>query len=328
MTIRHSSENEHDYQPIDGLDDLVIDGLRDDVTVLPTRAMHEEVERETYQDVEVELDPKSKTYWCYMKPQGRPCYTPGLLADMAAVQVSIPRLFQRYSRSGAVPMRYLVVASRLPGIYNLGGDLGLFAERIQNGDRDGLSTYARRCIDVVYKNSISYDLPIVTIALVQGDALGGGFEAALSCDVIVAERSAKFGLPEVLFNMFPGMGAYSFLARRLDAVRAEKIIMSGRIYSAEDLYEMGIVDVLAEDGQGKKAVESYIQRNTKRHNSHSAIFNVRRRVQPIPYEELCDIIDIWVDAALRLTKADLRKMLRLTAAQDRRRTESLAAKAI
>ncbi len=325
MTMRDSSDNEDDSQLIDV---LVVDGLRDDVTVLPTLAMHEEVAREKYQEIEVELDPKSKTYWCYMKPEGRPSYTPGLLADLSSMQVSIPRLYNRHARRGETPMRYFVVGSKFPGIFNLGGDLELFAHKIRQGDRDSLATYARHCIDVVYRNSINYGLPIVTIALVQGDALGGGFEAALSCDVIVAERGAKFGLPEVLFNMFPGMGAYSFLARRLDAVQAEKIIMSGRIFSAEDLYDMGIVDVLAENGQGKAAVQSHIQRNAKRHNSHSAIYNVRRRVQPITHEELRDITDIWVEAALRLNDADLRKMQRLTAAQDRRRLESLAAEAI
>ena len=49
----------------------------------------------------------------------------------------------------------------------------------------------------------------------QGECLGGGFEAALSSDVIVAEKSARFGFPEILFNLFPGMGAYSFLERKI-----------------------------------------------------------------------------------------------------------------
>ena len=70
-------------------------------------------------------------------------------------------------------------------------------------------------------------MPLTTITLVQGDALGGGFEAAISSNVVIAEKSAKFGLPEVLFNLIPGMGAYSFLVRRTSPDLAEKIIMSG-----------------------------------------------------------------------------------------------------
>lgn len=291
-----------------------------DVTALRRTAMHEDVAAERYSEIEVSLEPRNKTYWCYMKPQGRPSYTAGLLGDLARMQASIPRLFARHADAAEPPMRYFVVGSRLPGIFNLGGDLGLFAEHIRRGNRSALAAYAHACIDVVYNNAINYDLPIVTIALVQGDALGGGFEAALSCDVIVAERGAKFGLPEVLFNMFPGMGAYSFLARRLDSVRAERMIMSGRLYTAEELYDLGLVDVLAEDGLGREAVLDYIHRNTRRHNAHRAIYQARRRVHPLAYDELRDITDVWVDAALRLTESDLRKMQRLTQAQDRRRS--------
>ncbi len=57
-----------------------------------------------------------------------------------------------------------------------------------------------------YRNRSLPGLPFVTVALVEGDALGGGFEAALSCDVIVATPQAKFGFPEVLFHLFPAWG--------------------------------------------------------------------------------------------------------------------------
>src|SRR3712207_4090014 len=102
------------------------------------------------------------------------------------------------------------------------------------------------------------DLPVITVALVQGDALGGGFECALAHDLIVAERSAKFGLPEVLFNLFPGMGAYSFLSRRIGRQAAERMILSGRVHTAEELHEMGLVDVLAPDGEGEEAVLDFV----------------------------------------------------------------------
>ncbi|MEI2386573.1 crotonase/enoyl-CoA hydratase family protein [Breoghania sp. JC706] len=292
---------------------------RPEVAAFPRSAMQEDVSAERYDEIDVRLDPRTKTYWCMMKPEGRPSFTPGLLSDLSRMQASIPALYARHARTGEQPLHYFVVGSELAGIFNLGGDLGLFADHIRHGDRTALTTYARACIDVVHNNAVNYGLPIVTIALVQGDALGGGFEAALSCDVIIAERCAKFGLPEVLFNMFPGMGAYSFLARRLGSIQAERMILSGKLYTAEELHEIGIVDVLVDDGKGRRAVEDYIHRNAKRHNSHSAIYKTRRRVNPVPYQELSDIIDIWVDTALQLTEADLRKMMRLTMAQDRRR---------
>ena len=163
---------------------------------------------------------------------------------------------------------------------------------------------------------IAFDQPVITIALVQGDALGGGFEAALSCDMVVAERGSKFGLPEILFNLFPGMGAYSMLARRIGAAQAERMISSGKLYAAEELQALGLVHALAEPGDGVAETHRLIQRNQRRHNGLSALFRAGRRAAPLLYEELRDITEIWVDAALQLDEHDLRKMERLTAAQD------------
>jgi DSF synthase len=280
---------------------------------------HIEVASHRYDTLAVEVDPEARTYWCTMLPQGRGSFSPQMLADMRDVQRTIKRMFTERAHEPQRPFDYFVVNSRVPGTFNLGGDLELFADKIRAGDREALRDYAYTCIKVVHTSHISFDVPVVTLALVQGDALGGGFECALSMDMIVAERSAKLGLPEIMFNLFPGMGAYSFLSRRLDAARAEKMILSGRIYSAEELHEMGIVDILAEDGQGEEAVREYIDRHAYRHNAYRAVFQARKRVNPVTFDELRDITDVWVEAAMGLSESDLRRMARLTAAQDRRR---------
>jgi DSF synthase len=267
-----------------------------------------------YETIEVSYDPAMATYWCHMRPPIKPIVTNALLRDLRHMQDAL----ETSDGSTQSPLSYFVFASKTPGVFSLGGDLSYFAECMNSGDRESLHRYARTCIDIVYRNINAFNLPLITMALVQGDALGGGFETALSFDLVVAERSAKMGLPEILFNLFPGMGAYSFLSRRMDATRAEKMIMSGQIFSAEQLHEMGLVDVLAEDGQGEAAVYEYIQKNAHRRNAQMAIYKTRRRVNPISYEELRDVVDIWVDAVFRLTPVDLSKMARLTAAQDRR----------
>ena len=279
-----------------------------------------EVDGEHFDEIDVEYDPRHRAYWFFMRPREAPSYTLSLLRDVKQMQHSVKRLYARHLREGEQPIRYLVGASRLTGIFNLGGDLRYFAERIRAEDRASLQNYAYACIDVLHNSATSLDLPIVTVALVQGEAFGGGFESALSCDLIVAEKSVKFGLPEILINLLPGMGAYSFLSRRLDMVRAEKMIMSGRIYSAGELHEMGLVDVLADDGHGEDAVRDMLARHGRRYNAYRTLYQMRRRVRPIPYEELKNITDLWVDAALGVTEPDLRRMERLAMAQNRRRT--------
>jgi DSF synthase len=284
-------------------------------------------EAQAFDELEVQLDSRSKTYWCYMRPRERPSFTMGLLRDLASAQQSIRTLFDRQSDPDDPPLRYYVLASRLPGIFNLGGNLSLFADRIRRRDRPSLEAYARACIEVLYTNAVSFHRPVVTIALVQGDALGGGFEAALSCNVVIAERGAKFGLPEILFNLFPGMGAYSFLARRLGAVRAEEFILSGRTYCAEEMHALGLVHVLAEPGAGEDAARSYIAQNGRRHSAHCAVYQAARAVNPLGFDELMQIAELWVETTLKLSETDLRMMERLVARQDRRRAgpELLAA---
>ena len=271
----------------------------------------------SFGNLDIEIETAIRTFWCYFRPRERPSFTPSLLTDLAEMQRSLKGLFIGRDADDP-PIRYFVVGSRSSGIFNLGGDLPLFAALIRNRDSKRLHDYARSCIDVIYDNAVAYSLPIVTIAMVQGDALGGGFEAALSCNIIVAERSARFGLPEVLFNLFPGMGAYSFLSRRLGPRAAEKMIVGGRVYEAVELHAMGLVDILAEDGEAPAAVRSYIVRHGRRHNAEQSVYRVGRRVNPIEYRELSDIIAMWVEAALRLTEHDLRKMERIMTAQNRR----------
>ncbi|GAA5266524.1 DSF synthase [Acidiphilium sp. MT5] len=277
-----------------------------------------DLEERRFDNLEIEIDSASETCWCFMRPNGIPTYTHELMNDVSEMQHAVASAFAMSPTGSPNPFCWFVMASAIPGIYNLGGDLAHFAKRIREGDLVALRRYGHVAVEAIHRNTVAFNVPIITIALVQGDALGGGFEHALSFDVIVAERSAKLGLPEILFNLFPGMGAYSFLSRRMDRARAESMILSGRIYTAEELYELGVIDVLAEDGQGQQTVQNYIARHNRKFNAHRAVYQARRRVNPVTLDELRDVVDIWAEAALNLTEADLRKMDRLRAAQDRR----------
>lgn len=136
--------------------------------------------------------------------------------------------------------------------------------------------------------------------------------------MIVAEESAQMGMPEILFNLFPGMGACSLLARRIGIRAAEDLILSGKVLPASEMHKLGVVDVLATDGQGETAVRNWIGKNAKRRNGMQGVFRARQFVHPITREELDGIVGLWVDAALRLGERDLRMMNRLVRAQMRR----------
>jgi DSF synthase len=262
-------------------------------------------------------DPQQKMISSRWTSQPRPCFNPALLADLRAYTSFVAGTRGSLEINGERhPIEYVVEASDMPGVFNLGGDLELFKRLIAEADRDGLLRYGRACVDVLYPNYRGYDMPCTTVSLVQGECLGGGFEAALSSDVIVAEKGARFGFPETLFNLFPGMGAFSFLEVKVGAKTAEKLIMSGQIYSAEQMHDMGVVDVVAEDGEGDAALADLVRRRGRQFNSYTAMAAVRRTVKPVSFEQLMDVVEIWVDAALRLTPRDLKLMQRLVGRQN------------
>jgi DSF synthase len=268
---------------------------------------------------ETEFDPATATVWGYFNPRGRPCFSLGLLKDIRAHDSALAVNGGKVDIDGDLhTAKYYVCGSRVPGVFNLGGDLSLFLMLIRAKDREALANYARMCIDNMFARIQNYYASnLITISMVQGDALGGGFECALSSDVVIAEEGVHMGLPEILFNMFPGMGAYSLLARRIGMREAEKMILCGRMLCAEELHAAGIVDVLAKRGAAEAATNEWIARNSRRHNGTQAVFRARALVQPIKREELDSIADVWVDAAFRLAEKDLRMMGRIVRSQMR-----------
>jgi DSF synthase len=257
-------------------------------------------------------DAKHKIGWFSMDSSPRPCFTPTLLSNISSYFESVKK---EMIASNNEKYNYLVLDSNVEGVFNLGGDLNLFASKIEQGNRAALLSYAISCIDVLYANMTHLGTELTTVALVKGDALGGGFEAALSSNLLIAERGTKMGLPEVLFNLFPGMGAFSLLTRKIGAAKAEQMILSGNLYTAEELFEQGVVDILAEKGEAEIALYKHIKSQSRIANTVSAMQKVKDRYNAISYQELIDITNIWVDAALKLQKKDLRMINRLVSRQ-------------
>ena len=256
-------------------------------------------------------EPETSSIWCWMQPEPRPCLNAALIEELFQLQQQLSTTYNKQESGVVWPFRHLVLASKIHGIYNLGGDLELFKQCITDGDEKTLRAYAYKTIDLMIRSINNLDLPITTVSLVQGQALGGGFETALSCDAIIAERSSRLGFPEILFNLFPGMGAYNLLARRVGPALAERIILSGETYTAGELYDMGVIDVLAEDGEGILATKDYMNSHNRSHNTIRAMKKIRQIVHPITKQTFYDIVDIWVEAAMDLSEKDLAKLDRL-----------------
>lgn len=291
--------------------------------LLRESALHGAIDRQMFQLDELDClyQADVAVLWTFMRPAGRPSFTPAMLRDFEDWQ----RLIVENFGPGQVPLRYLILGSRAPEVFCFGGDLELFQRLIRERDRDGLARYGYRCIEILHRNMNALDLPMLTIGLVQGAALGGGFEALLSFDYIIAEEDASFGLPEILFGLFPGMGAHSLLSRKLGSAMADRLIVSNRTYTAAEMYEIGLVHQVAPRGEGRAACEDFIRKSERR---HPGLVNARKAMKltnPIGLAELKRIVDLWADAALQLSEGDLKVMNRLVRAQGRIPTRPAAA---
>jgi len=188
--------------------------------------------------------------------------------------------------------------------------------RILDGHAFKVSVYAVTFMAVTYlfiTAAISYlfayfhgvDYFLILWTLLPGILLG--------CALLGMERL----LGRLKEYMFPGMGAYSFLARRIDPIQVERMILSGRIYSAQELHEMCLIDVVTESGNGNIEVENFIRKLEKSKGTRSAIRKMRNLLNPVSFEEMLDIGEIWVESAFSLSERELKTMQRLVRSQDR-----------
>lgn len=257
-----------------------------------------------------------RTVWMMLRAQPRPCFNHVLIEEIMNISWLV--------RQAGFAVDFWVTGSLVPGMYNVGGDLHFFVECIQNGRREALRAYARACVDCVHAASRGFDTGAIALAMVEGSALGGGFEAALAHHFVLAQRDARLGFPEIAFNLFPGMGGYSLVARRSGMKLAEELIYKGESHTAEWYAQQGLVDELFEPGQSYLAVRTFIDTLQPRLNGVRAMLRARQRVMQLPRSELMDITEDWVDAAFCLQPKDVAYMERLVQLQNRHSSTSLS----
>ena len=276
----------------------------------------------SYETLNVEVDAARRVFWCRLNPQGRPCFSPQLLSDVTAMHASIEARFRGAGTSAAhAPFRYFVCGSAIPGIFNLGGDLGLFRTLIAAGDLEGLRRYGH--------DGGGGDPPqpyrARTCRWSRSPWCRATRWAAASNAPSRTMSSSPSGAPSsacrrCCSTCSPAWAPTASCRAASAAPPPSSMILSGRIYSADELHDMGLVHTVVPDGEGEQAVNDYVDANSRWHNAHHATFKAGRRVDPVTLEELRDVVDGWAEAALRLSETDLRRMARLAGAQDRRVT--------
>lgn len=236
-------------------------------------------------------------------------FTPALLGELRSVIDGLRRTDGQWPvGSTTTDIGYLVLKSSDPEYFSVGGDLKHFRTCIAEGNAAALLGYSSQCLDLLADWSNLLKDRMTSIALVQGRALGGGFEMALSADYIIAEEHSSFGFPEIMFGLFPCTGAMGLLARRVGAIRAERMMTENKIYTAQQLLDMGVIDEVCPTGAGERTTEAYIARHTARQKAFLKVQQSRIRMSPFDYVEAEQIVHDWVELAMGLTAEELRTL--------------------
>jgi len=212
---------------------------------------------------------------------------------------------------------YVVVQSADAEYFSMGGDLRFFRDCIQRRDAATLRDYSMRCLDLLLSWNGKLKDTTTSIALVQGRALGGGFEMALSTDYLIAEEHSSFGFPEIMFGLFPCTGAMGLLASRIGPRQAERMMTNKKVYGAAELYDMGLVDELCPTGQGELAVERFVANHASRMKARLKVQQSRFRHESLAHDEGVRVVEDWVETAMCLSPEELRSMEMLILMQQR-----------
>jgi DSF synthase len=267
--------------------------------------------------VELEYDPGLRLMWARIRYEGRPVFSRTVLADMARSREAV----RTWAASDPSLLRYVVLTSE-HGPFGLGGDLEYFSQAIEDGDRAGLHRYAIDCVENCWDFQRGLGVPVLTIALVKGPALGGGLEAALSAHHVVAESGTDMWFPESAYGLMPGMGAHSFLRHRMSRRDAEALIL-GQVATSDDLYRMGAIDAVVPAGRGEDAVAEWVLGLERRHAFQPLLATklAWSAIAPVTMDELSAVATLWTDAAMQVDPRRLQYMRRIVRLQERNAKE-------
>jgi len=153
--------------------------------------------------------------------------------------------------------------------------------------------------------------PLTTIAAVHGVTFGGGFELALTCDLIIADKMARFCFPELRLGLIPGFGGIPRLKRDLGNAVVRDLLLTGRSFNATKAQQIGLVSQVVGEGEALKAARATAAQLGKFDRATAAA--AKKFIKPIPYEELKQEIDLFCELFSRpAVEEGLRKFVEST----------------
>ncbi|MGH9767763.1 MAG: enoyl-CoA hydratase/isomerase family protein [Blastocatellia bacterium] len=203
----------------------------------------------------------------------------------------------------------LIIHSRMRAVFCAGADLRDLYFRAKEIGFDKAAPLARDFLNRIHRVMNTLDAsPLTTIAAVHGVTFGGGFELALVCDLIIADKMARFCFPELRLGLIPGFGGIPRLKRDLGNAVVRDMLLTGRSINAAKAQNAGLISQLVAEGDALK-VARYTAAQVKKFDRATSAA-AKRFMKPIPYAELRQEIEIFCELFTKpAVEAGLRKFI-------------------
>ena len=209
----------------------------------------------------------------------------------------------------------LIICSELKPGFSAGADLRELYGWIQEFGQVEVANHAREYLERIHRVMKAIDLSsLTTIAAVHGVTFGGGFELALTCDLIIADKMTRFCFPELRLGLIPGYGGIPRLKRDLGNAVVRDLLLTGRSFNATKAQQIGLVSQVVGEGEALRAARATATQMGKFDRTTSAA--AKKFIKPIPHEELKREIDIFCELIARpAVQNGLKKFVESTDAQ-------------
>jgi DSF synthase len=265
--------------------------------------------------LQLEYEPQIKTLWVTIAPEPKPVFTLGLVDSVARLQRAIVALWGKedYPQS---PIRFFAYRANGP-IFTFGGDLDFYLDCISRGDRAALQEHAQLSIEGVLGNATSLSGTAITMATIEGKGIGGGIDAPLSCNLVIAEEQTSFSYPEVKFNHFP-VASVAVLSQRIGTRAAHRLLSNGTELTATEFEALGALDAVALRGQGENWLRKFASETLPMHAARLGLYEAFHRRRAAQFgNELTALAAAWTDHMLRLSPIEISRLQRISVGQDR-----------
>jgi enoyl-CoA hydratase len=188
----------------------------------------------------------------------------------------------------------LILYSTLKSGFCAGADLRELYHGAQGMEKQAAARGVREFLERIHRVMNAIDSsPLTTIAALGGVTFGGGFELALVCDLIIADKMTRFCFPELRLGLIPGFGGIPRLKRDLGNAVVRDLLLTGRSFNATKAQQVGLISQVVGEGEALKAARGTATQLGKFDRATAMV--AKKFIKPIPYEELQQEIDIFCD---------------------------------